>query len=120
MVVFGYRIYRIKSITGKLSDSKNLKLKLPIGFYIEQTIALFAISIFLLALDPVPAFYAVAAVFGIFADTILTAYYYSAKESVRLSGLANNHSGVFARKAGDFLVSQNYDNSPIDELKEPQ
>lgn len=82
IVVIAYRIYRVKTFLNKLKSHDDLKFILPLGFYLEQSIALFSLSLFLFALDPVPALYAVLAVVGIIVDTILTAFYYSSKHSI--------------------------------------
>lgn len=85
VVIIGYRIFRIKTYINELNHFNDLRLILPFGFYVEQAILLFGVILGSLALDPVPAIYAIAAGFGIIADTILTVFYYSAKCSKKIS-----------------------------------
>jgi len=73
------RITRIVKVGRVKLTSSGTRLKLPIQFYVEQGLALTVLSLFLFALDPVPAYLAVAAVIGVFLDTMLTMYYYLTK-----------------------------------------
>jgi hypothetical protein len=73
------RITRIVKAGRVKLTSSGTRLKLPIQFYVEQGLALTGLSLFLFALDPVPAYLAVAAVIGVFLDTMLTMYYYLTK-----------------------------------------
>ena len=74
-----YRLYTVKNAVSKKGGLQNLKINLPVRFYVEQTILIFCICLFLYALNPVEAFYAICAVLGTFIDTILSVLYYSAK-----------------------------------------
>jgi hypothetical protein len=81
LVVFGYRIYQLKNYLNELEHYSDLRLILPLGFYIRTSIGMFCLSLFLIALSPVPALYAVTAVFGVLIDTLFTVLFYSAKYS---------------------------------------
>lgn len=78
LYIIGYRSYR----TWKLvRNRKGIPWSLPLAFYLEQAFGVIAISVFLMALDPVPSTYAILAVIGLAFDTLLTAVYYSAKST---------------------------------------
>lgn len=77
ILFIGKRLYTIYRTFSESNGEQRIRIQLSWKFYVEEFITLLGICIFLIALDPVPAIYAIAAVFGIFIDLFVSIYYYS-------------------------------------------
>lgn len=73
------RLYRLVEAKKKAKLIGGFRFNLPVRFYLEQLLYLSVLVYVLFALDPVPAFIAIAATIGVFVDTLFTAYYYALK-----------------------------------------
>jgi hypothetical protein len=80
--IIGYRIYRLASNVKLIGGFESLEIKLTNGFFIEQTVGLLFLSLFIVALDPIPSYFAIIILVSFFADTIFTLVYYSVKKTL--------------------------------------
>ncbi len=80
--IIGFRIYRLASNVKRIGGFESLEIKLTNGFFIEQSVGLAFLSLFIIALDPLPSYLTIIILVSFFADTIFTLVYYSVKKTL--------------------------------------
>ena len=76
-LLFIRRIRMIRKSIMKMEEEFKITLNFPAAFYAEQVFTLFVAIIFLLALDPVPAYLAFALLLGVIVNLIISSIQYS-------------------------------------------
>ena len=83
ILFMGKRLFVIYRYFSGSNNISGIQLHLPWTFYIEKAVYLSLLVLFLYALSPVPALYAVAVVIGIFLDLFISIFYYSVREQLK-------------------------------------
>jgi hypothetical protein len=73
----GRRVYAIIRHIRNIGKNQRVEIRLSWSFYIEEAVTIFVVCLFMIALSPVESIYAIAAIIGVFLDTLITIFYYS-------------------------------------------
>jgi hypothetical protein len=82
-LLFSRRLYKITSYFFSQQGNVELKLNLSAQFFVKQLYGLGVVTIFLIALDPVPAGIAIAAAVGLLVNLFISIVRQSIQEQVK-------------------------------------
>jgi hypothetical protein len=82
-LLFSRRLFKITSYFFSQQGNVELKLNLSAQFFVKQLFGLGVVTIFLIALDPVPAGIAIAAAVGLLVNLFISIVRYSIQEQVK-------------------------------------
>ncbi|HMB41997.1 MAG TPA: hypothetical protein VKM37_08430, partial [Balneolaceae bacterium] len=94
-LLFGWRLYQITSHFSRQQGNVELKLNLSAQFFVKQLLGLGVVTIFLIALNPVPAGIAIATSVGLFVNLFVSIIRHSIQDQTQ-SDEASSASGRYS------------------------
>ena len=94
-LLFGWRLYQITSHFSRQQGNVELNLNLSAQFFIKQLLGLGVVTIFLIALNPVPAEIAIAASVGLLVNLFVSIIRHSIQDQAQ-SDEASSASGRYS------------------------